>query len=364
MKVLIIAQTPPPYHGQAVMQEALVEAPWNWCTKKHIRLEYSQTIDDVGRFRIGKIAKLFRVVLSVFKERLKGRIDILYYPPAGPHKIPFYRDFLTLILTRWCARKVIFQFHAGNFDGLLGILNPPEKVMASFAYGRPEAAIVLLPLLEEEVRWIEPRRTFVVPNGIEDRYEIFRKKTDRDPRSILFVGSMSEKKGIMVCLEAARFLREMDVRFRFVFVGGWPSPLEQQAAEEFTRRNGLSECIFTGTQFGEVKWEHYAKAGIFCLPTFDTEAMPMSILEAMMMSLPVVTTRWRGLPQMVNEGVDGFLAPARDSSALADKLAFLLRDPSKGEEMGRRGREKYLKEYTIEKHLARMEEVFKTVATA
>jgi len=363
MKVLILAQTPPPYHGQAVMQASLVKAVWNWCDKIHIRLDYSDSIENVGKLRFAKLAKLVAVVVKVYKERAKGKVDVLFYPPAGPHRVPFYRDFLTLFLVRWCTEKVVFQFHAGNFNGLFDKLNTLEKILAKAAYGSPDAAIVLLPSLENEVRWIGPRRTFIVPNGIEDQFNSYPKHRRANSQKILFVGSLSEKKGIVHCLEAAKILREADNEFVFNFVGEWGSKSLQKNSEEYVHENKLGDCIvFLGPKDGSDKWSLFSDADIFCMPTYDTEAMPMTIIEAMMMSLPVVTTRWRSIPHIIADGEHGFLVPTRDSSALADKLSTLLQNSKLGEEVGRRGRMKYLKEYSIENHLAKMEEVFKIVA--
>ena len=105
MKILILAQTPPPYHGQAVMQKYLVDAKWDWCEKKHIRLTYSSKINEVGKFKLSKIFELVRIVLEVWSERLKGKIDLIYYSPSGPNRIPFYRDVVTLFLSAGHPKK-------------------------------------------------------------------------------------------------------------------------------------------------------------------------------------------------------------------------------------------------------------------
>jgi glycosyltransferase involved in cell wall biosynthesis len=76
---------------------------------------------------------------------------------------------------------------------------------------------------------------------------------------------------------------------------------------------------------------------IFCLPSYR-EGMPRTIIEAMMMELPVVATNIRGVREEVVDGVTGILVPTRDSSALADALLELLKNPLRAYQMGTEGR--------------------------
>ena len=76
---------------------------------------------------------------------------------------------------------------------------------------------------------------------------------------------------------------------------------------------------------------------IFCLPSYR-EGMPRTIIEAMMMELPVVATKIRGVREEVVDGVTGILVPTRDSSALADALSELLKKPLRACQMGTEGR--------------------------
>jgi glycosyltransferase involved in cell wall biosynthesis len=82
----------------------------------------------------------------------------------------------------------------------------------------------------------------------------------------------------------------------------------------------------------------------------------------MQFEIPVVATRWRGIPSIVEDGKSGFLVPIKDSQALADKIALLLQDPALCEKMGKRGREIYLERFTLERFWRNIEEAFMSVA--
>jgi len=364
MKILILAQTPPPYHGQSVMQRYLVDAKWNWCSKKFIRLNYSNRPENVGQFSFIKIVKLFIIVLKLWVERLKGKIDILFYPPTSPNRVPFYRDVFTLILTRWCAKKTVFHFHAGGFDVLFNKLNGFEKPIAKKTYRKPDAAIVLSEELQDEIEWINPKRIYIIPNGTRDHYlEDLGNAKKLSEIEILSVGLLSEAKGIIASLEAAALLKERGNIFKWTFLGDWQSWEFKNKVEERILTYGLDNyVIFLGSIHGEEKWKYYRSADIFCLSSYETEAMPLVILEAMMMSLPIVTTNWRAIPELIDDGINGLIVPVKKPKSFAEAIEKLILSRDLRLRLGNKAREKYLKKFTIEKHLLKMESVFKEIA--
>ena len=79
----------------------------------------------------------------------------------------------------------------------------------------------------------------------------------------------------------------------------------------------------------------------------DREGTPLAVMEAMASGKPIVATRVGGVPDLVEDGVHGLLVPRRDSRALADSIARLLRDERLRSELGRRGRERQQREFDI-----------------
>ncbi len=364
-KILILAQVPPPHHGQAVMQSHLVSASWSWCAKKHIPLNFSSAIEDVGKFKLSKLFTLLRVVVAVLLERAKGPIDLLFFPPSGPHRIPFWRDVIILLLTRKAARKILFQFHAGGFDQLPSLLSGVERWLASRAYGHADTAIVLLPGLAREVAWISPKRVVIVPNGIEDRCGVPVSRQDVGVVTILFVGTVSGKKGVLDLLYASQILQEEGRKFRVRIVGGFSSMVFQQEATALREKLRLQSIVeFTGEKHGEEKWEEYRGADVFCFPSVETENVPVVLLEAMQAALPVVASRWRSIPDLVIHGENGLLYAAADPRDLAAQLRTLLEDARMRVSLGKNGRVRYEQMYSLNVHLAGMEKAFRETAGA
>jgi glycosyltransferase involved in cell wall biosynthesis len=92
----------------------------------------------------------------------------------------------------------------------------------------------------------------------------------------------------------------------------------------------------------------YADADIACLPTFYAEGVPKSLIEAAACGLPIVTTDWPGCRDVVADGENGILVPIKDPTAVADALEILARDPDLRARMGRSGRARVERDFSLE----------------
>jgi glycosyltransferase involved in cell wall biosynthesis len=117
-----------------------------------------------------------------------------------------------------------------------------------------------------------------------------------------------------------------------------------------------------GPLTGDDKWRNFARADVFCLPTYyEREGMPLVVLEAMQFSLPVVATRWRGIPSMVRDGRTGFLVPVHDSVATADRLEQLVRNPDLRRTLGAAARAEFERNFTLQVFAARIEQALLSI---
>jgi glycosyltransferase involved in cell wall biosynthesis len=110
---------------------------------------------------------------------------------------------------------------------------------------------------------------------------------------------------------------------------------------------------------GEAKFQYYLKANIFCFPTFfESENFPVVLLEAASFALPVVSSQWRGIPSIIQEGENGFLSPVKDYHHMAERLQLLIEQPELRKKMGETNRRIYLEKYSLNKFHENMEEAF------
>ncbi|MFQ5716757.1 MAG: glycosyltransferase [Nitrospinales bacterium] len=140
---------------------------------------------------------------------------------------------------------------------------------------------------------------------------------------ILYVGKLSEKKGVTYLLRAFNQVYEERTDVSLVIVGGGEleSPLKAEA-----RNLGIAEkVIFAGYQDKNCIKQYYKTCDLVVIPSIidsrgETEGLPVVLLEALSSGKPVVATRVGGMPDVVTEGENGFLAPQKDPRALAEKI--------------------------------------------
>jgi glycosyltransferase involved in cell wall biosynthesis len=364
VKLLIIGQTPPPYVGQMLSIESLVSAQYRDIRVYHTRLNYSQTTEQIGKVRIRKLFHLFRVIFESSYKILRHRIDVIYYPP-GADPVPILRDIATLLVLRRFRRKLILVFHASGLCERVSSWHGVLFWLFRKAFFFPDAAIQKSSLNPPDGEFIEAGAIYTVPNGWPDQFERFRmRKAINFVPVILFVGLIMEDKGVEVLIEAARLLRARGRKFRVRLVGEFTSKEYRRKLLSEVNDKGLEDCVdFCGRMIDDEKWAHYRAADIFCFPThYGAESFGNVLVEAMMFGLPVVSTIWRGIPDIVEEGITGFLTEIKDPAAVAKRLSRLLDDEKLRTSMGQEGRERYLENFTVETYVEKTRAVVLEVA--
>jgi glycosyltransferase involved in cell wall biosynthesis len=153
--------------------------------------------------------------------------------------------------------------------------------------------------------------------------------------TILCVGRLDPVKGHLVLAEALARLVRGGRPCRAVIVGAGPGESDLRAA---IRRLGIeSNVTLTGALGQDDLPDHYRAADIFCLPSF-AEGIPVVLMEAMAMELPVVSTTIAGIPELIADGTSGLLVPPGRPDLLADALARLVDDPALRRQLGQAGR--------------------------
>jgi glycosyltransferase involved in cell wall biosynthesis len=365
--ILVVAQTPPPVHGQAVMAKLLLDGAYNKIGLQSVRMAFSETIGEVGKLKLRKATELVSLVARIFRAKLQTKSAILYYLPASPNMVPFLRDVVILGLTRWMFRKTVFHFQAVGIGAMYARLPFILRALYRMAYFKPDLAICLTRATLVDAEHMVPRRTVVVPNAVCDR-ALGRRARETAVREesvprILFLGMFCAEKGVLDLISACRQLDALKEPYRVAFAGA--SQSKEFALEAHRQAESLKgEVSFLGEVTGDAKWRLYEEADIFCFPThYAAEGFPVVLVEAMMFGLPVVSTKWRGIPEIVIEGETGLLVEPGEVSALASSLKKLIDDPELRRSMGNQGRQRYAKYFTAEQFQKNMESVLAELAT-
>ncbi len=358
--MILVGQTPPPFHGQALGIKAIADYPFERLRVHLVRMAFSDALASVGHFRWRKIVHLVPLAFRIALARWKTGAPVLYYPPAGPNWVPVLRDLFLLPLVRPWFAVTVFHFRAAGLAEWLEKRGWLVRLLARRAYGGVDLAIHMSQRLAADGGgFLQAQRTAVVPNGVADLAGDARALAGSGPGRILFVGALRPEKGVDALIEAARQLRADGIPFALELVGKAVSREYEQALKTQITNEGLESWVtLHGELTGEALRETYAAADIFCLPSrYAAEAMPRVIIEAMQFGLPVVATRWRGIPDMIEHGTQGLLVPAaaRTSSALSEALEMLLRDRDTCRQMGNAARLRYEVQFTISAHMHALE---------
>ena len=189
-------------------------------------------------------------------------------------------------------------------------------------------------------------RVELAPHGVDIPPAPQRGETA--PPVLLSVGRLVEKKGMDTVVRAAAELRDRAHEFHILIAGDGPLwPELQRSVNELELGDRVR---FLGPLTQDELEPYFAQAAAFVLPCQvasdgNRDGLPNTILEAMARGLPVVSTTLTSVQEAVGDEREGLLVPPRDSTALADALERLLRDPALRERLGSAGRERVRREH-------------------
>jgi colanic acid/amylovoran biosynthesis glycosyltransferase len=174
---------------------------------------------------------------------------------------------------------------------------------------------------------------------------------------ILCVGRLVPEKGQTVLLEALATLARRGHRVALTLAGEGPS---RPALEELAQNLGIAaQVTFLGAVGQEEIGALYESASIFCLPSF-AEGVPVVLMEAMAMQVPVLSTHITGIPELIEDGLTGLLVSPGRADQLADALERLLSDPELAGELVVKARAKVLEEFDTQSSARLLSTLFAT----
>jgi glycosyltransferase involved in cell wall biosynthesis len=222
-----------------------------------------------------------------------------------------------------------------------------------------------VPYLVRELRF-PSRKIRIIHNGVD--LSSFPATTDRDLRNqfgfqthevvVGVLAALRPEKDHETFLRAASLISKRDPRARFLIVGDGP---RRAALEVLAEDLGIRDrVLFTGPRNDVAAV--LAVMDIFVLTSFTIECFPMALLEAMASSRPAVCTAVGGVPELLSDGVTGYLVPPRDPIALADRLSSLLESSQRRRQFGAAARARVEAEFTLERSVREAERQISEVA--
>jgi glycosyltransferase involved in cell wall biosynthesis len=198
---------------------------------------------------------------------------------------------------------------------------PFKKIISKPVLSNANAIIALNKYMEQQLEKMCNNSIYVIPNGIDIKRFNNERKLLKE-KTILFVGSLRPVKGVNYLIEAMSIVKN-NCNAKLMLVGDGD---EKYNLISLVNSLNLCDCVdLIGTVENEKIPGLMSMCSVFVLPSLS-EGLPIVVLEAMASGLPIVATKIRGLPELVENGINGFLVEPEKPEKLAEKILLLLMD--------------------------------------
>jgi colanic acid/amylovoran biosynthesis glycosyltransferase len=272
-----------------------------------------------------------------------ARYDVLYFPwnSAAIDYLPLLEKGPPVLLS--CRGS---QINVAPHDPSRGIRDG-----LPLTFERAAAVHCISGAIQKEAEQfgLGPGKARLIHPGIDPDFfcPVPNREGPRLPR-LITIGSLVWVKGPTYALEAIRILRDRGIPVHLTVVGDGP---EKQRVLYTIEDLGLRDCVKLAGRLAPVAVrDQLRQSGIFVLPSLS-EGFCNAAIEAMACALPVVMTHCGGVLEGVADGVEGFIVPVRDPTAMADAVERLINDEGLRARMGRAARERVLRQFALTKHV-------------
>ena len=344
-RILFVLHLPPPLHGASMMgsflrDSKLLEASFD---RRFINLATSADLHEIGKMSLRKVWLFFSILRDIRHIAHEWKPDLVYLTPTS--RFPaFIKDYLVVALCKKLGMRLLFHFHNTG----VSLAGKAYQKWMYRRFFRDSRAILLSERLYPDIAaYLSRNHVYICPDGIPDAFQgDVPVRTVHIPVRILFLSNLLVAKGIYVFLDACALLQSRGVAFCADIVGGETAEVGRDLVLKAISDRRLNGVAYLGRLVGDEKRDVLKAADILAFPSLD-EAFGLVLLEAMQAGLPVVASRVGGIPDIIEDGENGFLVEPGNASALADRLAVLVSDSVRRAGMGEKGRKKYEEQFAL-----------------
>ena len=297
------------------------------------------------------------ILLTALARILRGRIE---GGLAGVHvnigeRLSFVRKGVIVIACRALGVPVVLHLHAqmkGFYDALPG----PLQSLTRWVFSLPECVLVIGPqarrFVTEDLQ-VPPERVEIVINGVPEAAQQRRDPQPGAVQRVLFLGRLSQPKGVGDLLEALARPGFDRARLEVTVAGGG----DVAGYEARARKLGIGDFVrFPGWCDQDAIDGLLAQTDVLVLPSYD-EVLPLVILEALANGVAVVCTAVGEIPSLLTDGVDVVYVNPGDPDGIAASLQKVLGQPELLERLERNGRALYERQFSMGRFFVRVAHV-------
>lgn len=297
------------------------------------------------------IFKQIALPVRFFQTLKREKIDIAHINTAF-NPLSILRDYALVAAARRARVPVLLHVHGGKFLARefenKFLLNLAEKML------RRADRILVLSRMEKEI--IETRWPHLTADFLENAIalEDFG-ETAKEKNSIIFLGRLTESKGLQEIIDAVKILAGEKLDFTFKAFGA--GDLQEYFTTEMNRVLG-EKFYFGGVISGSKKQNALGQSDIFVLPSRHGEGLPMALLEAMAARCIVVVSEMASIGAVVENGVNGFLIEPQNAVQLTATLRKILSAEADFETLRNRARETVAEKFNLRDYIEKLEKIY------
>lgn len=252
----------------------------------------------------------------------------------------FYRKSFYIKLAKLCKKKILLHMHGGEFDIFYWQeCNENQRRKITKVLNMSNRIISLGEEWKKRISKYCSTQVTVVYNSVDvEKLNLY----DINSKNVLFLGRLEKTKGIFDLIEAAQFVIKEEKNINFILAGDGDLLKITNIIIDKKLENNFK--LLGWIDSNEVK-NLLKDTMCYVLPSYN-EGMPMSILEAMSFGIPIVSTNVGGIPEIIENSVNGFLIKPGDVQALSDSILFLSKNPRNKKEISISNFNKVNKKYS------------------
>ncbi len=368
--VLLVGPFPPPRGGVAAINELIYKN----CNRQRCRIISLNSAEYKHKYRITSVTGFLNLFFQ-FKQICKFVMLVIQNKGCIIHiavssYYGFYKSSLFILIGAILKKKIIFHLHGGAFEKFYVDNNRLIRRYIRFIFNKSDLILTLAEYwykIVTEIIQVAPAKVQILHNcyGVEfnqlpiSNAELEIERGKESLVKILYVGALSQKKGVLDLIEICAEIKKQFTQFILYIAGGEKEPGILTKIRQAILYHDLTDQIqLVGEVANQKKLDYFLKSQLFVLPSY-VENLPIALLEAMRAGMSIISTPVGAIPEIIKENENGFLIPAGDLHQFASKIIQLCNDKSIRDSMSQKNLRQALNYFDPETYIARLINIYK-----
>lgn len=358
-KVLIFIKVPPPntgatYMNLCVRDSAMLRDNYNI---EILEISYSKTVKDLGGKSIRKLYVFLMTMIRLLNILLVKKPELIYFQ-ISPLGIAFLRDLFYVSLIKIFNKRILFHLH-GKGIRRLSERNSFYKFLYRFCF-KNENVICLSELLVYDIELVYSGRPYILNNCIKSDNTLNISVSIQKPPTLAFISNFHESKGVYDFVKVVGLLSKKFPKIKGIMIGNEGRVTFDKLKYYINKHNVNENIELLGPVYGRRKFDILLSSDVLVHPTYN-DSWGLVILEAMMCSLPIVSTIEGSIPIMVKDNFNGFLLNKGDVTSMAQRIDEIVSNPELKNRLGRNSIKLFNQQFTYESFENNLVDILKSI---